>query len=73
MQLQDVINEAQGQLWQSLGVLGSYGLQFLGEVRLVYGKDPEVMQALLEMAGREEMLLDEIELTQVNLFLINLF
>lgn len=43
---QDIIDEAQRQIWQRLGVLGAYGIQFLGQVRLLYGTSGELWRLL---------------------------
>ncbi|MEW5312530.1 MAG: hypothetical protein WDW38_004159 [Sanguina aurantia] len=60
--IQETINEMQRQVFESQGVQGAYGIQFLAKVKKVHGQDAPLLTAFYEFVQREEMALDEAEL-----------
>jgi hypothetical protein len=42
--VQVIINQAQLQLFESLGVQGQAGMQFLGKIRAVYANDSQMLR-----------------------------
>lgn len=54
-----LVNELQRQIFEALGVHGKYGLDFLGKLREVYGKDGSFMSEVYAFVDREQRALDE--------------
>lgn len=45
---QDLVNKAQAQLWEAMGVKGSYGIAYLGKIRSLFAQDAEMLRAFYE-------------------------
>ena len=45
---QDMVNLGQMQLWESLGVKGSFGISYLGKVRTMFANDAEMLRKFYE-------------------------
>eukprot|EP00884_Botryococcus_braunii_P023552 jgi/Botrbrau1/9881/Bobra.0080s0016.1 len=59
----DVVTEVQRGVFESQGVDGDFGIEFLAHVREVYGNDLKIMADFFRFVAREELALDEAELT----------
>mmetsp|Transcript_23258 Transcript_23258/g.64570 ORF Transcript_23258/g.64570 Transcript_23258/m.64570 type:complete len:201 (+) Transcript_23258:270-872(+) len=60
--LSAIINDAQKEIFEKLGVQGDFGIACLSRVTSEYSRDPSAIQKFMEFAQREEMVLDEVEL-----------
>lgn len=58
-----VINNGQRLIFEELGVQGDYGLAYLAQVRRTYGDDHRLMSAFYEFVAKEELVVDELELS----------
>ncbi|GAX81769.1 hypothetical protein CEUSTIGMA_g9197.t1 [Chlamydomonas eustigma] len=62
--VQDIVNQAQLQLFESMGIKGQVGMQFLGKIRTVYANDAEMLRSFYQFVQLEERALDEAELPE---------
>lgn len=68
LNVEEHVTDEQKKIFESMGIEGEYGVQFLGQIRTVYGSDKDVMVRFWPFVQQEELAYCEAEGSQPAVF-----